>query len=67
MYYSSLRYEELLTNLQVKCEQYWPQSFTAESRYDDITVCCVPYEEWADCVVRVLEVTKVDCNSLFLF
>ncbi|KAF6027791.1 hypothetical protein EB796_013896 [Bugula neritina] len=42
----------------VKCEQYWPQSFTAESRYDDITVCCVPYEEWADCVVRVLEVTK---------
>ncbi|KAF6024947.1 hypothetical protein EB796_016747 [Bugula neritina] len=47
----------MITNIiergKVKCEQYWPQSLTTESSYDDITVCYVSYEEWADYVVRV--------------
>jgi len=49
----------------VKCEQYWPQSLTTESSYDDITVYYVSYEEWADYMVRVFEVTKVNCDSGF--
>ncbi|KAF6030239.1 hypothetical protein EB796_011453 [Bugula neritina] len=52
----------MITNIiergKVKCEQYWPQNLTTESSYDDITVYYVSYEEWADYVVRVFEVTK---------
>jgi len=55
--------KDLRTDLQVKCEQYWPQSLTTESSYDDITVCYVSYEEWADYVVRVFEVTMVNCDN----
>jgi len=53
----------LLTDLQVKCEQYWPQNLTTESSYDDITVYYASYEEWADYVIRVFEVTKVNCDN----
>jgi len=45
--------KDLRTDLQVKCEQYWPQSLTTESSYDDITVCYVSYEEWSS-VCRLL-------------
>ncbi|KAF6035941.1 PTPRM [Bugula neritina] len=41
-----------------KCEQYWPDDTSTELRYGDITVSMVSAEEWAEYVVRVLNVEK---------
>jgi len=50
--------------LQQKCEQYWPDDTSTELRYGDITVSMVSAEEWAEYVVRVLNVEKVTTNFL---
>ncbi|KAF6024944.1 PTPRM [Bugula neritina] len=41
-----------------KCEQYWPDDTSTELRYGDITVSMVSAEEWAEYVVRVLNIEK---------
>ncbi|KAF6024900.1 Ptprm [Bugula neritina] len=41
-----------------KCEQYWPDDTSTELRYGDITVSMLSAEEWAEYVVRVLNIEK---------
>jgi len=50
--------------LQQKCEQYWPDDTSTELRYGDITVSMLSAEEWAEYVVRVLNIEKVTTNFL---
>lgn len=44
---------------QKKCEMYWPMDESSPLSFRDITVSMTSYVEWADFVIRVLEVSKV--------
>ena len=48
-------YHEVYTCLQVKCVKYWPETVGQTQTYGPLNVCLTEELEFADYVVRTIE------------
>ena len=58
-------YHEVYTYLQVKCVQYWPDAVGRSQTYGPFSICLTEEQEFADYVVRTIELKVCSYPKLF--